>query len=63
MKKCRTPIRFVRQNWKRRNGEGNTEKALSVTKTLSVEITEQTGVESSFEEGNINDYLVQVMRD
>jgi hypothetical protein len=30
--------------------------ALSVTKTLSVEITEQTGVESSFEEGNINDY-------
>lgn len=37
--------------------------ALSVTKTLSVEITEQTGVESSFEEGNINDYLVQVMKE
>jgi hypothetical protein len=36
---------------------------LNVTKNLSAEITEQTGVESSLEEGDINDYLTQVMKE
>jgi hypothetical protein len=36
---------------------------LSVIKNLSAEIAEQTGVESSLEQGDINDYLVQVMKE
>jgi hypothetical protein len=63
MKKCRTPIRFLDKIGTAAMEKEILKNALSVTKTLSVEITEQTGVESSFKEGNINDYLVQVMRD
>jgi hypothetical protein len=38
-------------------------KVLNVSKNLSAEISERTGIEPSLEEQDINDYLAQVLRE